>query len=67
MKQSGSLVKTASPIHCIVSQILFCVEQNCFVVYGIVMTFALGPVFLLWHKLMCISVPQINLVLEGLN
>ena len=28
-KQTGSLVKIGSPIHCIISQVLFCIEQNC--------------------------------------
>ena len=41
-KQSRRLVKTASPVHQIISQVLFCIEQNCLdiiVVYEIVMTF----------------------------
>ena len=43
-KQSRSLVKTASLIHRIVSQVLFCVEQNrldIITVYEIIMTFVL--------------------------
>ena len=47
MEQKGSLVETVSPIHCIRSQVLCCVEQNCLdiiVVYNIVTVFvSTGP------------------------
>ena len=47
MEQKGSLVETVSPIHCIISQVLCCVEQNCLdiiVVYNIVTVFvSTGP------------------------